>query len=121
MRRGETLSDRDCPLCGNHVAAGTRCKVCRAARTRSRKYGITFEQALQIPKTCEACHREVKLFVDHDHDTGDFRGWLCHDCNAALGRVNDNIQRLHQLIDYLSHWGDARELEAEEVYSFGKA
>ncbi len=37
--------------------------------------------------TCQLCGREPKtkgLEQDHDHRTGQTRGWLCHRCNRAL-------------------------------------
>lgn len=45
----------------------------------------------------EARHRHV----DHDHKTGLVRSILCHHCNVALGHVQDNPNRLRQLITYL--------------------
>jgi hypothetical protein len=41
------------------------------------------------------------LMLDHCHKTGDFRGWLCHGCNSALGHAKDNPQLLRTLADYL--------------------
>lgn len=34
---------------------------------------------------CEICARVKKLYYDHDHSTGVFRGWLCNSCNMRLG------------------------------------
>jgi len=44
---------------------------------------------------CAICGRpesdfKRRLCMDHDHTTGEFRGWLCHDCNIAVGRLRDN-------------------------------
>ena len=30
------------------------------------------------------------LVLDHDHDTGDFRGWLCVGCNTGIERDPDD-------------------------------
>jgi hypothetical protein len=38
---------------------------------------------------------------DHDHVTGNFRGWLCHNCNRAIGMMNDNVKQLQAAISYL--------------------
>ena len=42
-----------------------------------------------------------KLVVDHCHTTGAVRGLLCHNCNRALGLLQDNIESLQRAIDYL--------------------
>lgn len=36
--------------------------------------------------TCEWCHHEAPLVLDHCHGCGRNRGWLCHDCNKLEGR-----------------------------------
>jgi len=54
------------------------------------------------PDRCEACGRNGRpLQFDHCHNRGLFRGWLCVNCNAALGHVNDSADHLQKLIDYL--------------------
>src|SRR5687768_10582964 len=100
-KKGVFLPPRLCSVCGRGIKVHGRCPVCQAARTRARKYNITFVQALLKPNHCLACGQEGPVFVDHDHKTGQFRGWLCHDCNAALGRVHDSLERLEMLKGYL--------------------
>ena len=39
--------------------------------------------------------------LDHDHETEDFRGWLCHSCNRALGGFNDDVPRMKRAIKYI--------------------
>ena len=39
--------------------------------------------------------------LDHCHESSDFRGWLCHSCNRALGCFNDDVPRLNRAIRYL--------------------
>jgi len=38
---------------------------------------------------------------DHDHNTGKFRGWLCHNCNRAIGTMKDSVERLLSAVEYL--------------------
>ena len=38
---------------------------------------------------------------DHDHATGLFRGFLCHQCNRGAGAFKDDIEKLRRLIAYL--------------------
>lgn len=52
------------------------------------------------PKTPED-NRNGKLFVDHNHKTGEVRGLLCLDCNHGLGKFFDNISYLERSIMYL--------------------
>lgn len=60
------------------------------------------------PPLCEACggtpDGKGTLHWDHEHPTGTFRGWLCSSCNAALGYVSDDPERLRKLADYLETW-----------------
>jgi len=38
--------------------------------------------------------------LDHCHETGKFRGWVCSGCNAGHG-IMDNIERLEKRIAFL--------------------
>jgi hypothetical protein len=39
--------------------------------------------------------------LDHDHITGDARGWICHDCNTALARIHDNSETAKRMVSYI--------------------
>lgn len=45
-----------------------------------------------------------KLVVDHDHETGQVRDLLCHNCNRALGLFQDNIEIVDSALEYLKQW-----------------
>lgn len=73
-----------------------------------RKYGLTLEEYQAILASqrgrCYVCLRkpdDKRLVVDHNHDTGEVRGLLCHKCNAALGMLNDMAWRVRRLYHYL--------------------
>lgn len=58
------------------------------------------------PDQCEVCGAfgtdfKKGLCYDHDHHTGQFRGWLCTRCNVAIGMVKDNTETLTALSDYI--------------------
>lgn len=61
------------------------------------------------PNQCPVCGRKPvggksskgRICIDHCHKTNKIRGWLCDDCNSALGRVDDRIDILENLIIYL--------------------
>lgn len=87
------------------------CRTCRnyAQRTRRRlrkqhmkEYGKPQNQP------CKVCSQKVPLVFDHCHRTSRFRGWICKDCNAAIGKLGDNLEGLERARTYL------REFEAAE-------
>lgn len=53
------------------------------------------------PDICEVCGQKDRICFDHDHITGEFRGWLCFKCNTTLGYARDNPAILHALEMYL--------------------
>jgi hypothetical protein len=44
---------------------------------------------------------EKRWVLDHDHDTGKVRGWICSPCNVTLGAFGDNTINLKRAIKYL--------------------
>ena len=57
------------------------------------------------PELCDACggkpDKGRSMHFDHCHTHGHFRGWLCRECNLALGNVRDDPNRLLKLVAYL--------------------
>lgn len=57
------------------------------------------------PELCEICGNKGKgrngIVLDHNHKTGKFRGWLCSNCNTALGLTKESIETLKALIRYI--------------------
>jgi len=54
------------------------------------------------PNKCELCDKETnKIYFDHNHKTGKFRGWICQHCNTALGMVRDDTEVLRKMIKYI--------------------
>jgi hypothetical protein len=45
--------------------------------------------------------RSTRCNVDHCHESGEVRGLLCTACNTALGKMDDDIDRLRSAISYL--------------------
>ncbi len=51
---------------------------------------------------CEICLQHADcLRLDHCHDTGAARGWLCNKCNLALGGFDDSPKLLAAALNYL--------------------
>lgn len=56
------------------------------------------------PTTCECCGQPPTvnaLHLDHCHETGAFRGWLCMKCNTAIAKLGDNIDGIMYALAYL--------------------
>lgn len=58
------------------------------------------------PDACEACARPGKLCLDHDHTTGEFRGWLCAYCNRGIGQLGDNTRGVAKALAYLKRFDE---------------
>lgn len=63
-----------------------------------------------MPGTCECCGRKPKiaLCADHDHLTGEFRGWLCTKCNKSIGSLDDTLHGVLQAAAYLQRYLENR-------------
>lgn len=66
--------------------------------------------ALEHQKYCCAiCLIKISIAnsaIDHNHDTGDFRGVLCTQCNLALGMFKDSPNVLRSALSYLEVMGN---------------
>jgi hypothetical protein len=57
--------------------------------------------------TCPICGKTTipgvtaNFVIDHDHNTGAGREWICDSCNTGLGRFKDDIVILQRAIAYL--------------------
>lgn len=104
-------------------------KVEKAAYKLKKNYGISeddyqsmFDSQLGKCANLNCANMPVssnkkRLFVDHNHHTGVVRGLLCHHCNIALGNVDDRIESLVGLIDYLNmHDGTNHGGKVAEAY-----
>ncbi len=62
---------------------------------------LTLESEIPEPVACAICGFDGQLCLDHDHTTGDFRGWLCHRCNRVIGMAKDSKSLLRRMADYV--------------------
>lgn len=90
----------ECKKCSNELRATSRslrktikapnkdyvCPICELNNEQSKGKGNT---------------RNGSWVLDHNHETKEFRGWLCHKCNRALGSFNDNWKTLLRAVKYL--------------------
>lgn len=93
----------------------TRCKMCRNAVVNEgnrRRRQRLIDKAGRVAGACDVCGRDMTCgkrgaAYDHNHATGEFRGWLCGGCNLALGNAGDNPEILDRLAAYLREHGYA--------------
>ena len=50
--------------------------------------------------------------IDHNHETGQFRGILCLPCNSMLGMSKESVALLERAASYLKERGSYEELRA---------
>jgi hypothetical protein len=81
-----------------------------AGRSKSEKYGYlppekNPDKVIALWKesngTCMACGSKPGICMDHCHDTGEIRGFLCHGCNKLLGFAKSSQDTLLGCIRYL--------------------
>lgn len=78
------------------------------------KYKVSIEVAKQLAAVthCMVCSKEFvragDRHIDHCHLSGKVRGVLCFNCNASLGHINDNQERLTKLTAYLAKHQNGR-------------
>lgn len=88
-------------------AAGCRCDRCTQAKLE--EYAIAYKLKWVPPyysHKCELCGSTRNINMDHDHETKEFRGWLCTGCNTAIGTLGDNVFGLQRAVAYLSRAED---------------
>lgn len=65
-----------------------------------------------LPDLLTYDNRRRGYAIDHNHNTGEFRGILCIMCNTLLGMANDDTDVLQKAVEYLKTNGSYRELVA---------
>lgn len=70
------------------------------------KDSVSFSSVLTVYSTaCRICNVEFSIetpaCMDHDHNTGEIRGFLCSSCNVGIGMFSDSIEKLEKAIEYL--------------------
>ena len=93
------------------------CKTCtkklNQIRTRLRKQNPLPSSDYCCP-ICKRTEEELKAsgqfpdrtiwVVDHDHETEEFRAYICNICNQAIGRFDDNPDLILSAYKYLTEY-----------------
>ena len=92
---------------------GGECRGCRKwKRPIPKKTREEFEKTnpqppIGKPFHCPICDRTIirqyknDVVLDHFHDTGKVRGWICRMCNNSMGMMEDNVSILKRAIKWL--------------------
>lgn len=88
---------RDCARCGAETPNKTYCTRCQTCKNRSAIYGVGAGEWAEAREalsggTCDICGEmpTESLQLDHDHETGRWRGMICRRCNYLVGAI-DNL------------------------------
>lgn len=68
---------------------GRRCACCAVA--------LAYSKGSATPGDLLGC-------LDHCHDSGVIRGWLCANCNSAMGMLRDDPRIARNAAEYLERW-----------------
>ncbi len=83
------------------VSKKYRRRECRSCRDVSRiQHAILSKHAIH-PAAYECCGTMGKTVIDHCHETGAMRGFLCVPCNRGIGSLGDTRETLQWALDYL--------------------
>ena len=93
---------------GNRLRINTNCKSCQKRISKElrdlRKELISSNPQPEYGSACDLCKKPVhrNWQLDHCHDTGKFRGWICKGCNTGLGGIGDSFESTLNALIYLS-------------------
>ncbi len=116
-----------------HKAYKHQCKTCRSHHEKI-VYRLKKKHPLPENHRCDCCgvtekefeektKRSIKDYgqyttrgyekkkiwcLDHDHKTGQFRGWVCFHCNNRLGQGGDDNSILLKTIEYNNRYMSKR-------------
>ena len=112
-RKHETEFSKNQYRKNNVIVRRAYCKTCeKKKKPLSAKSRRAYEEVHPRPKvgepfTCPVCERTFvpwhknQICLDHNHETGEIRGYLCGDCNASIGRMGENVRTLRRAIHWL--------------------
>lgn len=92
---------------GDVITKRPSCRACRKLKngknisSKDRQYWESIRPNDGSLFTCPICKKTTivgitKIVLDHNHHTGQVRGWLCESCNTGIGRFDDNPELIEQ-------------------------
>lgn len=127
------MSLKNCYMCEEYKeefnSKRKECRDCSVVMKLLQRYGITLEQYNKKLEEqdghcaiCPAKPEEVgTLCVDHDHSCcatektcgNCLRGLLCSRCNAAIGLLDDSVEKIMAAAEYVQFYGVVKYLREE--------
>jgi hypothetical protein len=86
------------------------CRPCRSGKKPiPSKARNEFEKQSPMPPigknfTCPICQKTIMrqfkndVVLDHSHQSGEIRGWICRQCNSSIGMLDENISVMERAI-----------------------
>ena len=103
-----------CRPCYNKKIRGKYDPLKKKAKHLKALYGITLEEFYskieEQDNKCAICKTDTPtgngthFYVDHNHETGQVRDLLCHNCNFVIGHSKENKEVLLAAVQYLAKW-----------------
>lgn len=83
----------------------------RSVEIRLLRKGLSIDLVKHVEShsgKCDICGGEPDgrwktLAIDHNHETGAYRGMLCTNCNRGIGHFKENEETMRRAITYLRH------------------
>lgn len=93
-----------------YIRNKTRCLERGKRSMIKKRYGISLEEyeayRLTFSEFCGICGKPEKqnrrLSLDHDHKTKRIRGLLCHNCNVAIGLLQESPELFRKALEYIN-------------------
>jgi hypothetical protein len=92
-----------------------KCMDCRRIYAKHKMMSVKQVKSLNIqrpvpsiynPYLCDCCKKLIvttrTIQLDHCHVKGEFRGWVCKECNISMGNLGDNIKGMIRVIKYMN-------------------
>jgi len=103
----------------NEVTKRPSCKKCRVEKDGfaidkdDRKNWELIKPSNYELFKCPICYKTTiagisRIVLDHNHQTGKVRGWICESCNTGIGRFDDNVEQLKRAVSWIENFGGSK-------------
>jgi hypothetical protein len=88
---------------GFRLRTNKNCRTCRGKKSPELDKLKKIHTRPPFGQPCDCCGKPVyeNWQLDHCHDSGEFRGWLCKQCNTGLGSLGDTFDSIFKCAVYL--------------------